>query len=33
MIDKTAIHEKVKEIKKELRLAMNGVVSSIQRNH
>lgn len=27
------IDEKVKEIKKELRLAMNGVVSSIQRNH
>jgi 3-methyladenine DNA glycosylase AlkD len=27
------IDEKVREIKKELRLAMNGVVSSIQRNH
>lgn len=27
------IDEKVREIKKELRLAMNGIVSSIQRNH
>ena len=27
------IDEKVREIKKELRLAMNGVVSSIQRNY
>lgn len=26
------IHEKTREIKKELRLAMNGVVSSLQRN-
>lgn len=32
MIDNSAIHEKTKEIKKELRLAMNGVVSTIQRN-
>ncbi len=27
------IDDKVKDIKKELRLSMNGVVSSIQRNH
>lgn len=33
MIEESAINEKIKEIKKELRLAMNGVVSSIQRNH
>jgi hypothetical protein len=32
MIEDSAINEKIKEIKKELRLAMNGVVSSIQRN-
>lgn len=29
----TTIHEKTREIKKELRLAMNGIVSSLQRNH
>ena len=33
MIEDSAINEKIREIKKELRLAMNGVVSSIQRNH
>ena len=33
MIEESVIQEKVREIKKELRLAMNGVVSSIQRNH
>lgn len=33
MIDESVINEKVRDIKKELRLAMNGVVSSIQRNH
>lgn len=33
MIEESVIHEKVKNIKKELRLAMNGVVSSIQRKH
>ena len=33
MIEESAINEKIKEIKKELRLAMNGVVSSIHRNH
>ena len=33
MIEESVINEKVRDIKKELRLAMNGVVSSIQRNH
>ena len=33
MIDESVIENKVREIKKELRLAMNGVVSTIQRNH
>ena len=33
MIDESVINDKVREIKKELRLAMNGVVSSIQRKH
>ena len=33
MIDESVINDKVRDIKKELRLAMNGVVSSIQRNH
>lgn len=32
MTEDQAIHEKTREIKKELRLAMNGVVSSLQRN-
>lgn len=32
MIDNSVIHEKTREIKKELRLAMNGVVSTLQRN-
>lgn len=32
MIEESVIHEKIKEIKKELRLAMNGIVSSLQRN-
>lgn len=33
MIEDSVINEKIKEIKKDFRLAMNGVVSSIQRNH
>ena len=33
MIEDSVINDKIREIKKELRLAMNGVVSSIQRNH
>ena len=33
MIEDSVINDKVREIKKEFRLAMNGVVSSIQRNH
>lgn len=32
MPEETTIHEKTREIKKELRLAMNGIVSSLQRN-
>ena len=32
MIEENIIHEKVKEIKKQLRLAMNGIVSSHQRS-
>lgn len=32
MNEENIIHEKTKEIKKELRLAMNGVVSTLQRN-
>lgn len=32
MIEDSVIHEKTREIKKDLRLAMNGVVSSLQRN-
>lgn len=31
MVEDSVIHEKTREIKKDLRLAMNGVVSSIQR--
>ena len=31
MIEDTVLHEKIKEIKKELRLAMNGIVSTHQR--
>ena len=32
MIEDSVIHEKTREIKKDLRLAMNGVVSTLQRN-
>ncbi len=32
MIEDSVIHEKTREIKKDLRLAMNGVISSLQRN-
>lgn len=32
MTEDSVIHEKTREIKKDLRLAMNGVVSSLQRN-
>lgn len=32
MLQETALHETIKDIKKQLRLAMNGIVSSHQRN-